>query len=457
MPEKSMMILVVATLIISIFTFTTMAFESESFFSEEQGPEFTYSGELYSEYRLFKNGNNSGHINLELELAYQTENYDLDALIDYTSGAREELDLAEAFIKYYAGDYQVLMGKKRLVWGKGDQVHVVDQINAEDMSDFINPDYLDRQVGEEMLKVDRYFRNGQGLLEFVYTPEFTPHKFADDPDSQLGNWIINPFTTISMEEISALTGYSQAEIINQVEAAFPEYDDQFALRYTDSRQGIDYGFSYYHGYLRDPAYNKTVLLAAVSNPSQLDKDKFEELLTAAELHYDQVDMLGVELATVWKTINTRFEVAYFMTDDISGDDPLVRNNKIAWIIGGDRDIPLSNLNLNIQLTGEKILDSTAINNNGISDLEYNENGDYTTNRVIVNLEDSYQNETIVPEVTWIYNLEDEDYSLEAKVDYKIKDDLHLELAHKIFSGNPGTTFGQFADNDFTSLAVRYSF
>lgn len=454
MVKKGFIFLSIALLILPVITLTTMAFESDSFFAEEQGPEFMYSGELYPEYRLFKDDDNQGNMNLDLDLAYQTDNYDLKALIDYTTGAREELSLTEGFIQYYAGDYQVLLGKKRLVWGKGDKVHVIDQINAEDMSDFINPDYLERQVGEEMLKVDRYFRSGQAILEFVYAPEFSPHKLADDVDSELGNWIINPFSTISLEDISSLTGYSQSRIIHKVEDAFPDYDNQLALRFTDSQRGVDYGITYYHGYLRDPSYDKAVLLSAVG---KMDSDKFEKLLTAVDLHYDEVDMLGAELATVWRTINTRFEVAYFRTDDLSGKDPVVRNNKIAWLIGGDRDLPISNLNLNIQLTGEKILNSSEVKDNGISDLEYNEDDDYTTNRLIVKLEDSYQNETIIPELTWIYNLEDEDYSLEGKLDYKLQDDLHLELAHKIFSGDAGTTFGQFKDNDFTSLGLRYSF
>ncbi|AZO95892.1 DUF1302 family protein [Halocella sp. SP3-1] len=458
MLKKAYLYFSITALLILFFSLSIMAFESDSFFTEEeQGPEFSYSGELFPEYRLFSDDDNQGNIDLDLELAYQTDNYDLKALIDYTTGARKEFDLAEAFVQYYAGEYQILLGKKRLVWGKGDKVHVVDQINAEDMSDFVNPDYLDRQLGEEMLKIDRYFRDGQALLEFVYTPEFTAHRLADDSDSELGNWVINPFASVSLEDISSLTGYSQSRIIHKVEDAFPDYNNQLALRFTDSRQGIDYGFTYYHGYLRDPSYDKAVLLSAVGNSAQLDSDKFEELLTAADLHYDEVDMLGAELATVWRTINTRFELAYFRTDDISGNDPVVRNNKIAWVIGGDRDLPISNLNLNVQFTGQKILDSAEIKDSGISDLEYNDDGDYTTNRLIVKLEDSYQNETVVPELTWIYNLEDEDYSLESKLDYKLQDDLHLELAHKIFSGDAGTTFGQFKDNDFTSLGLRYSF
>ncbi len=448
-------ILIIAVLTVFILSLPVLAFESDSFYSGQQGPRLNYSGEIFPELRLFKDGDMLGNMNMVLELSYEADYYDIEALLNCQTGARDEFEPAEYYINLYKGPYEILLGKKRLVWGKGDGVHVVDQINAEDMSDFINPDYLDRQLGEEMFKVNRYLRGGQARMEFVYTPDFTGHRLADDPESNLGNWLINPFGAFTLAQISASTGLSQTEIVHRVESAFPEYNDQYALRFTDSRQGVDYGLSYYHGYLRDPGYNRSIFLAAAGNPSLMSN--FNQFLNSADFHYDQVDMLGGELATVWNTINTRFELAYFRTGDEDGDNPFVRNSKIAWVIGGDRDLPVSNLNLNLQLTGEKVLDSSEIEDNSIYDLQYDEDEDYITNRVIAKLEDSYRNETIKPSLTLVYNLGDEDYSLAGKIDYKIKDNMYLELLHKIFDGDTGTTFGQFNCNDFTSMGVRYSF
>lgn len=179
------------------------------------------------------------------------------------------------------------------------------------------------------------------------------------------------------------------------------------------------------------------------------------------MHYDEVDIFGFEMARVIADINSRLELAYYRTDDTAGDDPTIRNNKIAWVIGGDRDLPISNLNLNLQFTGEKILDDDQIEDNISSgkniDLQYNQDGDYTTNRAILKLEDSYQNEKIIPELTWVYNLKDHDYSLKAAVDYELKQDLVLTFAHKIFRGDSDTQLGRFEDNDYSSFALKYSF
>jgi|GEM_PF-2927291 len=450
-------------LFIMIFAFSAAAaaFDSGSFYAEEEEAETTISGDIKPEIRVFDDGDLEENLSGQLDISYPGSSHSFQLITDFQIGAAQEIEFNELNYQYYGNKYNLLIGKHRVIWGKGDQLHVVDNINPEDLSDFYNPDYKDRQIGEEMIKIDRYFRNGNANLEFIYTPDFESHRLAEDPDSPLGNWIINPFADkISLLQLKSATNYSEREIINQVEAAVKEEEQQFGLRFTDTRAGTDYGFSYYHGYLREPSYDPSVFNFK-SNPfvnnSAQNRQVFKQLLDAADLHYDQVDVFGLEMARVIATINSRFELAYYNTDDSSGSQRTVRNNKLAWVIGGDRDLPISNLNLNIQFTGQKILDDDQIEANGASDLQFNSDGDYTTNRAVVKLEDSYQNEKIIPQLTWIYNLKENDYSLEAAVEYELKQDLVLEISHKIFNGDQGTDFGQFEDNDYTAFALSYDF
>ncbi|SFL60060.1 DUF1302 family protein [Halanaerobium salsuginis] len=434
-----------------------IAFDNGSFYGSEK-TETEISGSISPELRIMSDdGDIEENLGGELEFNYPGSTNQFKVLIDYQLGAADEIDFNELYYKYSASSYDVLIGRHRVIWGKGDKVHVVDNLNPEDLSDFINPDYKERQIGEEMLKIDKYFRGGNADLEFVYTPDFEGNRLADDPDSSLGNWVINPFASlISLRELSAATGLSQTDLINEVEDAIDEENNQFGLRFTDSRGSIDYGFSYYKGYLRDPSYNVAAVASSAASWSggSISKSELKEALNNADLHYDSVDIFGFEMAKVIASINSRFELAYYRTDDTDGDNPLVRNNKIAWVIGGDRDLPISNLNLNIQFAGEKILDHSGLSQ---FDIDYDADDDYTTNRAIVKLKDSYNNEKIEPELTWIYNLAGHDYSLEAAVNYELKQDLELELSHKIFNGDNDTTFGQFSDNDFTSIALKYSF
>jgi len=450
-------------LIVLCLAIPAAAFDGGGFYeSEAEDEALDISGEIAPEFRLFTDdGDLEENLKGDLEFLYPGLEHEFKVLINYQVGAVEEIDFNEVYYKYYGEQYNFTFGKNIVIWGKGDKVHVLDNINAEDMSDFINPDYKDRQVGEEMIKIDRFFRGGNANLEFIYTPSFTPNRFAEDLESPLGNWVINPFaaqsSNLTLRKIAAATNQTESDVISKVKDATAEEDNQLGLRFTDSRGGTDYGLSYYHGYLRTPSYDKFEF----NNEYNRNGSTFASSLKAANLHYDEVDVFGFELASVIADINSRFELAYYRTDDTDGDDPTIRNNKIAWVIGGDRDLPISNLNLNLQFTGEKILDDDQIEANIVSsnniDVEYNKDGDYITNRAILRLEDSYQNEKIIPELVWIYNLQDHDYSLEVAVDYELKQDLVFAISHKIFSGDQNTDFGQFEDNDFSSFALKYSF
>lgn len=436
------------------------AFEGGFYSSEAEDETVEINGEIEPGFRLFSDdGDLEENLKGQLKFVYPGLENEFKVLIDYQVGAVEEIDFNEVYYKYHGDKYNFTVGKDIVIWGKGDKVHVVDNINAEDMSDFINPEYKERQIGEEMIKIDRYFRNGSANLEFIYTPDFTPNRLAEDPDSPLGNWVINPFagqsSAFSLRNIAAITNQREKDVIKQVKDSIADEDNQFGLRFTDSRGAIDYGFSYYRGYLREPSYDKSKLYNKSKPKKPANRSEFNQILNEADLHYDEVDVFGFELAKVIADINSRFELAYYRTDDSSGNDPTVRNNKIAWVVGGDRDLPISSLNLNLQFTGEKILDDDEIKNH--LDVDYDEDGDYTTHRAILKLEDSYQNEKIIPELTWIYNLKDNDYSLEAAVDYELKQDLVFSISHKIFRGDRGTTFGQFEDNDFSSFSVKYNF
>ncbi|TDO94494.1 hypothetical protein DFR79_103173 [Halanaerobium saccharolyticum] len=463
--NKAKLIILAAAVVLLIGSASAAAQGGMSFYEKQEETETEISGELNPQFRIFSEGEINENLDGNLDISYPGQTHAFKSLLDFQPGAVKEIEFKELYYKYYGAKYNFLIGKNIVIWGKGDQLHVVDNLNAEDLSDFINPDYKERQIGEEMIKIDRYFRGGNANLEFVYTPDFTPNRLPEDPDSPLGSWIINPFSRqMSLPELERATGLSTTEIINQVKESAADEENQFALRYTGTRGGTDYGFSYYNGYLREPSYDKAALMAEFKD-FKAGSSSFDSVLEAADLQYNEVGVFGFELARVIADINSRFELAYYRTDDTEGSDPAVRNNKIAWVIGGDRDLPISNLNLNLQFIGEKILDDDQIGNNIASingkrtniDLQYNEDGDYTTNRAVLKLEDSYQNKKIIPQLTWVYNLSEHDYTLEAAVDYELKQDLVLTVSHKIFSGDRDTTFGQFEDNDYSAFTLSYSF
>ena len=115
------------------------------------------------------------------------------------------------------------------VWGKGDKVHVLDNFNANDFSDFIFPDYIDRRLGEVMFKATANLSWDYNLkLEGIYTPWMTPDRFATSgkfvPNKQKG--ITSRVTNAAMKNYSEyLMAVKEADVMASVASTWKsEYE-----------------------------------------------------------------------------------------------------------------------------------------------------------------------------------------------------------------------------------------
>ena len=195
------------------------------------------------------------------------------------------------------------------------------------------------------------------------------------------------------------------------------------------------------------------------------------------LAYDQKQTFGLEAAfVVWK-FNTRWELAYNLTKDTAGDDPWVKNNSVEWLAGFDVNLPIHNMNLNVQETGKYILNNDKIEDNqdifklagvadlGVSDVDANSDGKYINNRVVMNLSDNFLYENLKPEVTVIWGIENNEWCVQPKVNYKVADGMNLGVSGGVlYCYNENGEFYNFtADStkwhtkSFVQASVRYEF
>ena len=89
----------------------------------------------------------------------------------------------EMVLRAYFGNFMLEGGKMKLVWGKGDKLHVIDNFNADDYSDFIIPDYLDRRISTPMVRGVYSLPFANMNLEAVYTPFLPVDRFSTN-----GRW-----------------------------------------------------------------------------------------------------------------------------------------------------------------------------------------------------------------------------------------------------------------------------
>lgn len=377
--------------------------------------------------------------------------------------------IQEAYARYFGSLATVTAGYTQVVWGKADEFHVVDALNSLDLSEFLKTDYLEMVIPRPMVKADIPLPAGL-LLEAAWIPTFRANEIPME-----GSWVPAEMKA-ARTVIEGAVGYQAAalyaatygeqmiatagnEVLSHAVASAAQTQflaanqhgegffadtasldfSQFGLRLTGSAAGFDYGLVYYCG------YNKMPSLTFVTPDGAT--------FTDASVAYDALQVFGLEGSAVLFGLNLKGEAAYYMTEDLDGDDPEVHNNSVKWVGGFDRDLPLSNLNINIQEAGTVILKSDEI----VSPMDIEAAAEETENILTVSLSDKYNHEKIEVRLTGMYHFEGEDWSLVPEVTFDLDDNLEASLSGRFYHGNADTLFGQFDENDEIKIGVKYSF
>ncbi len=350
---------------------------------------------------------------------------------------RESVILDECYTNIYFDIFNVEAGILKTVWGKGDKLHVVDMLNPMNYSEYFINDYLENKIATPTIKINVPLGN-IGLLELAYIPVF-----QGDLLPTVGRWVpsdvtmlLNTITTMvktnaatnygevyaanigtgSVPEIGAATGAAMAaslQILQDGSDISQYYQDtdklsfgQFGLRGTTSLSGFDLGALYYFGYNKQPVLNTEKML----------------------LEYEPKQMIGLEFGKALFGFNLRAEGAYYLMKD--SDDSL------NYLAGLDYNLPIHNLNINVQLKGNYMLDSDIDN----------------TNMFVGKLSDTFNHEKVSLSVTGIYYLESEDYMIKPEFSTNIGDTIKLNLSSSLFSG-----LGRYDKNDYLAINVNYMF
>lgn len=386
-----------------------------------------------------------------------------DIITDYKADIIDELTL-----EAYLGNFVIQAGKMKVVWGKGDKLHVIDNFNANDYKDFLIPDYIDRRISEPMVRVLYNAPNDAGpftsnRFEFVWTPFMTADRYAAS-----GRWVPNQvnelkegLTRNAGEIITKQDSEAQAVyttmLSNSSSLADNLYPDLYQLKYmqagarfTTTTGSWDWGLSYYFGRDKRASFDYKKMAPYVQKyleGTAEEDDKF--------IDYDFLQVFGIEAAKTFGAYNFRAEAAYNLTKDVAGDDPKVHNNSLAWVFGFDRDLPVSELNFNLQTQGKFILNHDEIKNSGDT-----ESGTYKTdNKLVLNISDNLAHGKLKPEVSAIYGFEHFDLIIMPKVTWYVSDGLEFSASGMYMQSfiESRSEFGNWHNNSFVQIAAKYTF
>ncbi len=232
---------------------------------------------------------------------------------------------------------------------------------------------------------------------------------------------------------------------------------QFGFRSTFTLGAVDLGVSYYNGHNKQPSVDKrkiyTYLDKVLANESVDDGDRF--------ISYDRLQVFGFEAAGIlFGRLNSRMEFAYNMTDDWGGDDPAIHNHSLNWVAGFDIDLPIHNFNFNVQTQGKYILGTSDIEDSIYKriDIDFDDSGYYTNNKLVVDITDTYNHEKIKLDVKGIWGIERGDVIVMPSLSFTVKDDFELDLSGMfIWCNSEYSEFDGWENNSFAQIGCKYQF
>lgn len=385
------------------------------------------------------------------------------------------IDVLDEFsANLFVGDFVISAGKMRVVWGKGDKVHVLDNFNANNYTNFIVPDYLDRRSADYMFRVQ--YNAPIGIrVEGIYTPIMTAERYAST-----GCWVPKKVSTMTQMAAAVLAaqlgGAGDVTGAKVVQAGTFSEDDlypdvnkleygQFGFYVNFPAGPVDIGVSYYNGHYKQVNADLSGYLASYLASGTPPTGS----TVMPTLNYDKLQTFGIDAQSAIGPFTVRAEFAYNLTKDTDGTNPWVHNNSIAYLAGFDVGLPIHNLNLNIQEYGTVVLKNGKASDADAPyyaalkrhvDVDTDNSGHYTNNKLVVQLKDTFYYEKVEAVVKAIYGFERKDLIVMPELSYKVRDGWKATLSGMIihcFGENAESEFDGWLDNSFIQAAVHYSF
>ena len=412
---------------------------------------------------------NATKFSSKIRLDEQTLRYDNEMILDEFS--------ADLFV----GNWVLSAGKMKVVWGKGDKLHVLDNFNSNNYYDFLIPDYLDRRNSEYMFRAQ--YNSPLGFrIEGIYTPIMHAETYA-----QKRPWVPEKVNTLKSTIGSfPLTINSYEDLIKAASKQDDLYPNthkldygQFGGYFNFTLGLFDFGVSYYNGrYKQVSADVSGVIYAGIAKQYPKFAPYVASFIKMPTLEYDKVQSFGLDMQTALGPFTIRAEGVYNMTKDFDGSDPWIHNNSIGYLFGFDVSLPIHNVTLNVQGTGNMILKKGEISdyklpatlaaasgmksvpNTKQYDVDYDPTSCYTNHKVVVQLQDTFYYEKITATVKAIYGIERYDLLVMPELSFKVRDGWKISASglyiHN-FNKDENSEFKGWLDNSFVQLAVNYTF
>ncbi len=341
-------------------------------------------------------------------------------------GVVEDSSAFDADFREFYGDFSLentdlRIGKQIVRWGVIEGFRITDELNPLDFSEFILRELTDRYIPLWMLKIDHYFE--KSTLQFVWIPEIVFHKPAAEG-----------------------TEFEQFQKPPGLERPAKTFaNTEMGLRFSKNLAGFDLAFTYFDGWDDFPTASQTLFGFGGGGGASNTSPRYHRIKTFG-LAFTK--SLGSEL------LKGEFVYVHgraFGTFSSATETELVRP-QVKYALGWDTRAPLG-VETFFQFSQQWIQNHKDVI---IAD-ELDSGASVTFRKTLMN-------ERLTLKLLTIYIVNDEEFLIRPRVNYRWNDQLMLSFGADIFEGKEGNIqqddfrfIGFFDKNDRIYTTLRYSF
>ncbi|HVK94758.1 MAG TPA: DUF1302 family protein [Noviherbaspirillum sp.] len=179
--------------------------------------------------------------------AYRSPAYSPEARDAY----RYSADWRELYMVTNVDAWNLSFGLQQVVWGKADNLRVLDQVNPVDFRDFVLPDLNDYRKPVWMLRGNRNI--GDWNVELLYLPRFEPTEFARS-GSEYAIPLLDPQV---LQSVTLLPEKRPSHSIR---------NGELGMQLSRSYEGLDLSLFLFHTRDDNPVFRQSLQFDAQGNP-----------------------------------------------------------------------------------------------------------------------------------------------------------------------------------------------
>lgn len=320
-----------------------------------------------------------------------------------------DLELYEAYLLHATPHWDFRLGRQQVRWGKTDEISPVDNLNPQDMREFMLLELEERKIPNWMARL-RFFP-GQLTIEGVLIPFSEPNKF----DYSGTTW--------------ALFGPEQPAM--RIDETTPDNVDG-GLRLSTTTAGWDLGVSYLHATEKSPRL------------------RFEPVaLSGPTLHtdYQRQNIFGFEFETTLNKFGLRGEGAYFDQQSLPTSDLNSATTPVLHYVLGVDYIGEQDWYANVQFSHLHVVDHD-------SDILYLEEDNFSLNGEI---NKEFWRGNLMLKLGYAVNIKDGGSLFAPEAILTSMTNLELTLGANLFFGSAHSYLGQHNDHDLVFIKAAYRF